>query len=163
LQRCELDIAITASTPAATKSAIVATPQCVWRCSFCNHAIIKSQTAEAGTPKVSGLRGRIQSTSLIFFGCVSLLKLGCCSLFIRLGILYTANRLSKLQAPAASLLRVSDASWYTHCWRRRRIRRRSQCGLDHVVCCNFSLPAYFVSDYCLQGASAAATVDTCCT
>ena len=72
LQRCELDVAITASTPAATKSAIVAAPQCVWRCSFCNHPIPQvRQMAEAGAaPKVSGLRGRIQGASACCYSSV---------------------------------------------------------------------------------------------
>lgn len=153
-QRCELDVAITASTAAATKSAIAATPQCVWRCSFCNHAIPQvKQTAEAGAaPKRSGLAGRIQGIrfrSLRSSGCHSfrvfilpvcmIRVLSCiltfCSLFIGLCVFYTADSLSKLQASAAPLLCVLDAPWHTNCRWRQRLSCRCERGLDHVVRC----------------------------
>jgi hypothetical protein len=160
LQRCELDVAITASTPAATKSAIAATPQCVWRCSFCNHAVPQvKQTAEAGAaPKRSGLAGRIQGTMSILqcqsgtlalsttvylgvhtaFGVYTTffaLILPCCSLFFRVCALYTPDCLPKLQTPAATLLHLPIAPWHTHRRRRQHLCCRWECRLGHVVRC----------------------------
>lgn len=154
LQRCELDVAITSSTPAATKSAIAATPQCVWRCSFCNHAVPQvKQTAEAGAaPKRSGLAGRIQgmmsilycqsgtltiSTSIYLgvYTALFALILLCCSLFFRVCALYTPDCLPKLQTPVATLLHLPIAPWHTHRRRRQHLCCRWECRLGHVVRC----------------------------
>jgi hypothetical protein len=68
----------------------------------------------------------------------------CCSIFICVDVVCTADRMSKLQAPAAPLLCLLDASRHSYRRRRQRFCCRCQRRLDHVVSCACNQAAVFV-------------------